>query len=132
MNYGDSSRSPIYTRCPEKKNVQRSALSDALQWGSFAHQGASVSQAVRLSSDPRGLRGAAHLREVCSRQDGLGVLQALDLILARILAHVEVLDDEVAVGVQLHEVLLDIGELGFQRRLLFLRRDDLRIQLGLG
>ena len=40
--------------------------------------------------------------EAASRgQDGFGVLQPLDFIFASGLAHVEILDDEVALGVQL-------------------------------
>ena len=37
-------------------------------------------------------------------QDGLRVIQALDFVLPRSLAHVVVLDDEVALGVQFQEV----------------------------
>merc|ERR1719201_2396581 len=72
------------------------------------------------------------LSEVRSRENALGVLQSLNLVHTRLLADLVVLDEEVAVGVELVERGLDVGELGLLERLLLLGGLELHVQLRLG
>merc|ERR1719240_1084137 len=72
------------------------------------------------------------LFEVGARQHRLGILQALNLVLPGGLAEVVVLDEEIAVSVQLGQCLLDAHELSLLGRLLLLRGLDLGVKVGLG
>merc|ERR1719443_2737130 len=49
--------------------------------------------------------------EVSAREDGLGILEGIHLCSARLLAELEVLEDEVAGRVQLGRKLLQVGNL---------------------
>merc|ERR1719258_1014707 len=69
--------------------------------------------------------------EVGAREHGLRIFQALLLVDARRLAHVVVLDDEVALRVQVEEQLLDVGQGRLLVHLLLLGGLDLRVEVGL-
>merc|ERR1719159_742341 len=75
-------------------------------------------------ADPR-------LREVRSRQHRLRVLQRLNLIRTSRLTEGVVLDEEVAVGVELGDVALDVRKLRLLGGLLLLRALNLRVQVRL-
>ena len=63
--------------------------------------------------------------------DGLRIFQALLLVDARRLAHVVVLDDEVALRVQVQEQLLDVVQGRLLVHLLLFGGLDLRVEVGL-
>merc|ERR1719305_1226389 len=67
----------------------------------------------------------ARLREVRAREHGFGVLQALDLVGARLLARTIVLNEEVAARVEPGDVLLHLRESVRRRSLLGLGVLDL-------
>merc|ERR1719353_681981 len=69
--------------------------------------------------------------EVGAREHGLRIFQALLLVDARRLAHVVVLDDEVALRVEVEEQLLDVGQGRLLVHLLLLGGLDLRVEVGL-
>merc|ERR1719174_2656890 len=72
------------------------------------------------------------LLKVGAGEHRLGVVKALLLGLARGLAHVKVLEDEVALGVQIEEELLDVLQRRLLAHLLLLGGFDLRVELRLG
>merc|ERR1719263_2509845 len=74
-----------------------------------------------------------HLHEavVGAAEDGLGLLQRIDLASARFLADVEVLEEEIARAVELGHVLVESHELLRRSLLRTLRRLEITFQLSL-
>merc|ERR1719263_2662945 len=72
-----------------------------------------------------------HEAVVGAAEDGLGLLQGIDLACARLLADVEVLEEEIARAVELGHVLVESHELLRRRLLRTLRRLKITFQLSL-
>merc|ERR1719379_2088801 len=91
---------------------------------------AAIRSRVQTSLAQEELRNL-HKAVVGAAEDGLGLLQRIDLACARLLADVEVLEEEIARAVELGHVLVESHELLRRGLLRTLRRLEITFQLSL-
>merc|ERR1719379_22267 len=91
---------------------------------------AAIRSRVQTSLAQEELRNL-HKAVVGAAEDGLGLLQGIDLACARLLADVEVLEEEIARAVELGHVLVESHELLRRGLLRTLRRLEITFQLSL-
>merc|ERR1719235_2304531 len=91
---------------------------------------AAIRSRVQTSLAQEELRNL-HKAVVGAAEDGLGLLQGIDLACARLLADVEVLEEEIARAVELGHVLVESHELLRRSLLRTLRRLEITFQLSL-